>query len=146
MKGDIAMKDTTSLHLKVQELCDCFATTDPLKEMSEVKDEADTQEAALKWLALAALHGVNNNAEKISITRSDDGNVTVTAKYRKTDLPSPGSEVAEKIIAAVAEIAHIEGDKGKAPLALGIRDSSIDLNIKLKTKDGGKKVTLKFPE
>ncbi len=140
------MKNTTSLHLKVQELCDCFATTDPLKEMSVVKDDADTQEAALKWLALAALHGINNNAEKISITRSDDGNVTVTAKYRKTDLPSPGDKVAEKIIAAVAEIAHIEGDKGKTPLALGIRDSSIDLNIKLKTTDGGKKVTLKFPE
>ena len=28
------MKDKRSLHLKVQELCDCFATTDPLKEMS----------------------------------------------------------------------------------------------------------------
>ncbi len=140
------MKDSGSLHLKVQEHCDCFATTDPLKEMSVVKDDADTQEAALKWLALAALHGVNNNAEKISITRSDDGNVTVTAKYRKTDLPSPGAEVAEKIIAAVAEITHIEGDEGKTPLALGIRDSSIDLNVKLKTKDAGKKVTLKFSE
>jgi hypothetical protein len=139
------MKDTKSLHLKVQELCDCFATTDPLKEMSVVKDDADTQEAALKWLALAALHGVNNNAKKISITRSDNGNVTVTAKYRKTDLPSPGVEIAEKIIATVAEIAHIEGDKGKTPLALGIRDSSIDLKLKLKTKDGGKKITLKFP-
>jgi hypothetical protein len=46
----------------------------------------------------------------------------------------------------VVEIAHIEGDKGKTPLALGIRNSSIDLNVKLKTKDGGKKVTLKFPE
>jgi len=140
------MKDTGSLHLKVQELCDCFATTDPLKEMSLVKNDADTHEAALKWLALAALHGVNNNAEKISITRSDDGNVSVTAKYRKTDLPSPGAEVAEKIIAAVAEIAHIEGDEGKTPIALGIRDSSIDLNVKLKAKDGGKKVTLKFSE
>jgi hypothetical protein len=140
------MKDTGSLHLKAQEHCDCFATTDPLKEMSVVKDDPDIQEAALKWLALAALHGVNNNAEKISITRSDDGNVTVTAKYRKTDLPSPGGEVAEKIISAVAKIAHIEGDEGKTPLAFGIRDSSIDLNVKLKAKDGGKKVTLKFPE
>jgi len=140
------MKDTGSLHLKVQEHCDCFATTDPLREMSRVKDDPDTREAALKWLALAALHGVNNNAEKISIERSDDGHVTVTAKYRKTDLPSPGAEVAEKIIAAVAEIAHIEGDEGKTPLALGIRDSSIDLSVKLTAKDGGKKVTLKFSE
>ena len=140
------MKDTGSLHLKVQEQCDCYATTDPLKEMSVLKDDADTQEAALKWLALAALHGVNNNAEKISITRSHDGKVTVTAKYRKTDLPPPGAEVAEKIIATVKDIAHFEGDKGKTPLALGIRDSSIDLNVKLKTKDGWKEVTLKFPE
>jgi hypothetical protein len=140
------MKDTGSLHLKVQELCDCFATTDPLKEMSVVKDDTDKNEAALKWLALAALHGVNNNAEKISITKSDDGNVTVTAEYRKKDLPSPGTDVAEKIFEAVAGITHIEGDKGKTPLALGIRDSSIDLKIKMKTKNGGKKITIKFPE
>ncbi|RZB35974.1 MAG: hypothetical protein SRB2_02639 [Desulfobacteraceae bacterium Eth-SRB2] len=140
------MKDKGSLHLKMQELCDCFATADPLKEMSDINDEVDKNEAALKWLALAALHGVNNNAEKISITRSDDGNVTVTAEYRKKDLPSPGSEVAEKIIEAVTGITHIDGDKGKSPLALGIRDSSIDLKIKLKTKDGGKKITIKFPE
>ena len=66
------MKDKGSLHLKVQELCDCFATTDPLKEMSIVKNGADKEEAALKWLALAALHGVNNNADQISITKSDD--------------------------------------------------------------------------
>ena len=140
------MKDKGNLHLKVQELCDCFATTDPLKEMSDIKGDADKNEAALKWLALAALHGVNNKAEKISITRSNDGNVTVTAKYRKKDLPSPGSEVAEKIIEAVIGITHIEGEKGETPLALGIRDSSIDLKIKLKTEDGGKKITIKFPE
>ncbi|MBW1724728.1 MAG: hypothetical protein JRD87_10540 [Deltaproteobacteria bacterium] len=42
------MKDSGSLHLKVQEQCDCFATTDLLKEMSVVKDDADTKEAALK--------------------------------------------------------------------------------------------------
>lgn len=140
------MKDKGSLHLKVQEMCDCFATTDPLKEMSVVKDDTDKEEAALKWLALAVLHGVNNNAKKISITRLDNGNVKVTAKYRKTDLPSPGSEVAEKIIETVIGITHIEGGEGKTPLALGIRDSSIDLSIKMKTKNGGKKVTIKFPE
>jgi hypothetical protein len=114
--------------------------------MSDIKVEADKNEAALKWLALAALHGVNNNAEKISITRSDDGDVTVTAEYRKKDLPPPGSEIAEKIIEAVTGITHIEGDKGKTPLALGIRNSSIDLKIKMKKKDGGKKITIKFPE
>lgn len=140
------MKEKRNLHLKVQELCDCYATTDPLKEMSQIKADADTDEAALKWLALAALHGVNDNAKEVSITRSPDGTIKVTAKYREAELPSPGHEIGEKIMNAVREITHIEGGKGKSPLALGIREDSIELNIKMKTKDKGEKVTLKFPE
>jgi hypothetical protein len=42
------MKDKRNLHLKLQELCDCYTTTDPLKEMSVVKDEMDKDEAGLK--------------------------------------------------------------------------------------------------
>ncbi|MGD9973295.1 MAG: hypothetical protein AB7S77_09565 [Desulfatirhabdiaceae bacterium] len=139
------MKDKSSLHQKVQELCDCFATTDPLKEMSEVKDDPDKEAAALKWLALAALHGVNSNAEMISLTRTDDGNVCVTAEYRKTELPSPGLDVAEKIIESLIGITHLEEGRGKTRLALGIRDSSLDLTVKMKSKDNRKKISLKFP-
>jgi hypothetical protein len=140
------MKEKRNIHLKVQELCDCYATNDPLKEMSEIKGESDQDEAAAKWLALAALHGVNNNAKEVSITRSPDGNIRVTAEYRESELPSPGSEIGEKIMNAVREITHIEGGKGKSPLALGIREDSIELKIKMKSKHGGEKVTLKFPE
>jgi hypothetical protein len=139
------MKEKRNLHLKVQELCDCYATNDPLKEMSQIKDDSDQDEAAIKWLALAALHGVNDNAKEVSITRSPDGNIKVTAKYREAELPSPGSEIGEKIMSAVREITHIEGGKGKSPLALGIRDDSIELKIKMKAKDEGERVTLKFP-
>jgi hypothetical protein len=146
MKGGRAMKETESVHKKVQEMCDCYATTDPLKEMSILKNDADKQEAAIKWLALVALHGVNHNAEKISIRRSGDGSVTVHAKYRTAQLPSPGGEVGEKVFEAVREMTHIEGDKGKTDLALGMRDSSIDLKVKLKKKDGADQVTLNFPE
>jgi hypothetical protein len=140
------MKEKRNLHLKVQELCDCYATNDPLKEMSEIKEDGDKDEAAVKWLALAALHGVNDNAKEVSITRSPDGNIKVTAKYRESELPSPGSEIGEKIMNAVREITHIEGNKGKSPLALGIREDSIELKIKIKAQDEGEKVTLKFPE
>jgi hypothetical protein len=49
------MKEKRNVHLKVQELCDCYATNDPLKEMSVVQNGSDKEEAALKWLALAAL-------------------------------------------------------------------------------------------
>jgi hypothetical protein len=140
------MKEKRNIHLKVQELCDCYATNDPLKEMSEIKGDSDQEEAAAKWLALAALHGVNDNAKEVSITRSPDGNIRVTAKYREAELPSPGPAIGEKIMSAVREITHIEGAKGKSPLALGIRNDSIELKIKMKSKDEGEKVTLKFPE
>jgi hypothetical protein len=140
------MKEKRNLHLKVQELCDCYATNDPLKEMSVVKNDGDKDEAAVKWLALAALHGVNNNAKEVSITRFTDGEVRVTAKYRESELPSPGSEVGSKILQTVREITHIEGHKGKTPLALGIRNDSIELRVELKEKEGREKVTIKFPE
>ena len=140
------MKEKRNVHLKVQELCDCYATNDPLKEMSTVKNEGDKDEAALKWLALTALHGVNGNAENITIIRSKDGEISVTAKYRESELPSPGSDVGAKILEAVREITHIEGDKGKTPLALGIRNDSIEIQVKVNSEEGKEKVTLKFPE
>ena len=140
------MKEKRNVHLKVQELCDCHATSDPLKEMSVVGNDGDKDEAALKWLALAALHGVNNNAKEVNLTRSSNGEVRVTAKYRESELPSPGTEVGTKIMEAVREITHIEGEKGKSPLALGIRNDSIELEVKMKQKEGMEKVTIKFPE
>ncbi len=140
------MKEKRSVHLKVQELCDCYATNDPLKEMSTIKSEEDQDEAALKWLALSALHGVNGNAEKITITRSKEGDISVAANYRQSELPSPGSAVGAKILEAVKEITHIESDKGKTPLALGIRNDSIEVQVEVSTVEGQEKVTLKFPE
>ena len=140
------MKEKRNVHLKVQELCDCYATNDPLKEMSIVKNDGDIDEAAVKWLALAALHGVNNNAKEITISRSSGGEVRVAAKYRESELPSPGSEVGSKIMEAVREITHIEGQKGEILLALGIRNDSIELQVKMKEKEGREQVTIKFPE
>lgn len=139
------MKDTENLHLKVQELCDCFSTTDLLTEMSKIKNEGNSFDAALKWIALTALHGINNNAEKISIKQSQDGIVSVIAEYRETELPSPGPEVAAHIFEAVKAITHIEDKKGKTRLALGIRDSSLDLEVSLKNKEDYTKVSIKFP-
>jgi hypothetical protein len=139
------MKEKRNVHLKVQELCDCYATNDPLKEMSDIKADADKEEAALKWLALAALHGVNDNAREVTITRASNGDIKVTAKYREAELPSPGSEIGEHIMGAVREMTHIEGEKGKSPFALGIREDSIDLKVKMKAKKGGERVTIEFP-
>ena len=138
------MKDTGSLHLKVQELCNCYAETDPLRSMSQLKKDADKDEAALKWVALAILHGVNNNAKQITLTRTREGTVQVTAEYRESGLPSPGPEIGEKVIAAIREITHIEEEKGELPLAIGIRDSSLEVKVKIKGKAGQESVSLRF--
>lgn len=139
------MKDTGNLHLKIQELCDCFATTDPLKEMSAIQGDTDEESAAAKWLALAALHGVNANAKKISLELDDTGKAVVTAEYRDSELPSPDKGLAQGILEAVRAVTHIDDAKGETALALGIRDSSLDLKIKVKDKKGRRKVSIKFP-
>ena len=139
------MKDFDNLHQKVQEHIDCYSQNDPLKEMSRLPAEPDTPVAALKWMALVALHGINANAEKITLTRNTDGRVSVTAQYRTALLPSPGNEAGAKVIELVRAITHIAGDAGQIPLALGIRDSSIELKVKIKNKDGKERISLRFP-
>ena len=140
------MKDKRSLHLKVLELCDCYATTDYLKEMSLLPGELDKEEGALKWVALSVLHGINGNAKKIALSREKDGQIKVVAKYRKSELPSPGSEVGGKVLDVMKEITHIEGEKGKIPLAIAIRDSSFEVTVKLEQDEEGETVTIAFPK
>jgi len=140
------MKDSGSMHKQVQEMCDCYATNDPLKEMSTLKNDADTQAAAIKWLALAALHGVNSNAKEITIQRTDDGKITVLAEYRTSELPSPGHDAGLRVFETIREMTHIDTDKGKTALALGIRDSSIELNVKIRKKEGTEKISIGFPK
>jgi len=139
------MLDKRTLHMKVQEHCDCFATTDPLREMAALPGEGDIEDGALKWLALAVLHGIDRNAKKISISQGPDGSVTVTAKYRESELPSPGSVVGHKIFDVVKGITHIEGDKGNVPVVIGIRDSSVQIEIKLEQDEKENELVLKFP-
>lgn len=140
------MLDKRNLHLKVQELCDCYLGTDHLKQMSLLAKDEDTKEAALKWIALAVLHGVDSNADRIKISLREGGEVTVTAEYRETTLPSPGAEIGAKIIEAVRKIAHFDKDKEKGPLALGIQNDSLELSVEVKKKDRSESVILKFPE
>ena len=139
------MKDHENIHLKVQDLCACFSNTDPLQEMAALSGDKDTAEAALKWLALAALHGINANAEKITLKEDEQGNIRVTAEYRENALPSPGTTVGSEIFDAVRKITHIEKDKGKTLVALGVMDSSVDLSVGIKEKKGKRKISIKFP-
>jgi hypothetical protein len=43
------------------------------------------------------------------------------------------------------EMTHMEKDKYKMTLALGIRDSSMDLKIKSRHEGGDDRITINFP-
>jgi hypothetical protein len=141
----IALRDKETLHRKIQELIDCFATTDPLKEMSAIQREGGEEEAPLKWIALAVLHGINGGAKEISVIRSVEGQVRVLAEYYVAELPSPGPVIGKQVSEALRGITHLEGEKGETTLAVGVREGSVDLKVKIKKDHEGEKMTLKFP-
>ena len=47
------MKDKESRHKKVQEMIDCYATKNPLKEMSKIQNEKDVSEAFQGFVSIA---------------------------------------------------------------------------------------------
>jgi hypothetical protein len=143
-KGGSVMKDMETPHKRVLEFCDCYAETDPLKEMAFVHSDDDKDEAALKWIALAILHGVDRNAKEISLARGASGDVEVRAVYNDMGLPSPGKEIGAKIVEAVRQITHIEEGSGEIPLAMGIRDSSLELKVTVKQEGNQDTITIKF--
>jgi hypothetical protein len=139
------MKDSGNLHQQVQEMCDCFATSDPLREMSKMQHESDAEAAALKWIGLAVLHGINNNAQSISLQENPDGTVTVLATYRESELPPPAGAIGAHIIKTMRDIIHVDDAEGESTLAFGVRNSSMDLHVKTEEKNGGQRLTISFP-
>jgi len=139
------MRDSANLHQQVQEMCNCFATNDPLQEMSKLQQEADPDQAAVQWLAMAVLHGLNSNAEEISIEKTSNGSVKVIAEYRRTELPAPSSKVSEAVLKAVKEIIHVDSSQGNSTLAFGFRNNSFDLKVKTREEGRDHKITISFP-
>ena len=75
------MKEKRNLHLKVQELCDCYATTDPLQEMSRLPEGTDKEEEAEEWNPnknLDAYTYVTDNSHTNSYCRSKYNRLTNT--------------------------------------------------------------------
>lgn len=140
------MQDKRNLHKKMQEQIDCFVGTDYLTELGSVQNEPDKEQAPLKWLALAILYGINEKAKKIKIEKDKDGSFRISAEYRDSELPSPGGEILDRIFEDFRHMTHIETDKGKIPLSVGVRDSSLELEAKIDKEGGKEKIELTFPK
>jgi hypothetical protein len=133
-------KLTINQHLKLQEMCDCYLETEFLAElqhMSAAPTSDDLEEDAMKYLALAIMHAITKQAAKLSLKKKGD-TITVAVKDKEKEiLPPPADAVFGKIIEIVRAILHIEEDKGKLPLSLGLRNGEVNVNVKVK-RDGNK--------
>ncbi len=143
LKEDGVENLAPNYHLKLQEMCDCYMETEFRKELQHmVGVVGDLEENSIKYLALALMCAVTEKAAKLSL-KSKDGKVTVTVKgEEKVALPAPSQPLFEKMVAIMRGILHLDEDKAKTTLALGLRSGDMDLQVKVERRPG--KESLKF--
>lgn len=138
-----------NLHLKLMEMCDCYLGTDYATTIQKVADSpsADIQEDALRYLALALLLTLTEEARQLSLKRKND-KITVTIKHdaEKIALRPPTRAVFNKIISIMRAILHLEKDKGGMPLTLGLKNDQIEVQVKIERTADKETLKVKFPE
>ena len=140
-------KLSLNYHLKLQEMCDCYLETDFVPEMQHMATNPpsdDLEEDAIKYLALAIMHAITEQAAKLTLKKKGDAITVALKNEEKLTLPSPAAPVFAKIIEIVRAILHIEEDKGKLPLSLGLRNGEVNLMVKVKREDDKESVAFSF--
>jgi hypothetical protein len=147
------IKDDRNYHQRLQEFCDCFLETDYRKELEAAskgisgEPGGDPDELALKFFGLTILYGANEEAKKISLQRSEEGKVLLAVEARGNyQLPPPASKLADRVFSIARSIAHIDKDKGKIPLSLGLRNGRIEISLEFDRNGGGESLSLAFPQ
>lgn len=143
-------KDERNYHLRLQEFADCFMETDFRKELEAASrgvsgdPSGDPEELALKFLALAILYGVDEDARRISFRKTGGGEVRLQAADRP--LPSPGLAMAERIISIARSITHLEEDRGEVPVSLGLRNDRLEVTFQFDRRAGGETFSILLPK
>jgi len=136
-------------HLKLQEMCDCYLETNFAKQLTAMvsSKSTDFMEDGFKYLALALLQATTEKAEKLSFEKYNNSIiVTLRSSARKIELPSPSLEIMDAITGIMRDIIHLEEDKGKSPLILGLKNSQLDLLVRVKKDKKKESLTFNFPE
>jgi hypothetical protein len=138
-----------NLHQKLLEMCDCYMETDFERQLAGMSGStpADLQENAVKYLALAIMYGVTEKADKLEIKRKKR---EITTRLKTIDgkikLPPPADELFTEVIALIRGILHLDSESGKSFLSLGLRNSRLDLQVKLKEKEDKSSLKITFPD
>jgi len=138
----------SNLHRKLMEMCDCYLGTEYHAAIHKITDmpSEDLEEDALRYLALALLYSITEQATQFSLKRKKE-KITATIKHddEKTALRPPSRQLFEKIIAIMRGIIHLDDDKGGLSLSLGIKNDRIDMQIKIERKDDKETLKIKLP-
>jgi hypothetical protein len=140
-------KISRNYHARLQEMCDCYMETDYRQEMEDMASErsSDVEEDALKYLALSILYATTEKARKLSFKKKKgEPRVTVKAE-EKMELPTPPGEIADKIFEIMRSITHLEGEKGREPFSLGLRDGRMELGVKVVREEDKESLKFSFP-
>jgi len=147
------IKNDRSYHLRLQEFCDCFMETDFRKELELASKGVsgdpggDLDELALKFLGLTMLYGANEEAKKISLQKSNQGKVLFSVEARGNyQLIPPSGHLADKIFSVARSMVHLDKDQGKIPFSLGLRNSSLEINLEFARKAGEESLVFVFPQ
>lgn len=141
-------KISRNYHARLQEMCDCYMETDYRGEMEKMASQGstDVEEDSLKYLALSILYATTEKAKKLSFKKKQgEPKVTVKAE-EKLELPTPPGEIADKVFEIMRSITHLEGEKGKEPFSLGLRDGRMELRVKVEREGDKESLKLSFPE
>lgn len=128
------MKDTSSAHLSLQNLVDCYLETNPedaLKRWADndwkVEKHEDTDEFCLKYLALVLLDAIESRAHKIVLERGCP--VLIAGQGSEHMLPAAPESLAARGLEILRDICGMEGTRAQGTLCLGIRNNSLELRI-----------------
>jgi hypothetical protein len=145
------IKDDRSYHLRLQEFCDCFMETDFRKELERASKGVsgdpggDPDELSLKFLGLTLLYGANEEAKKISLQKSKEGKVLFSVEARGNyQLFPPSATLADRVFSLARSMVHLDKDRGKIPFSLGLKNSSLEINLDFARGDGAESLTLTF--
>lgn len=141
------MLDVRNMQLRLQEYTDCFAETDPsagLREISTKGVEGDATrdftETALKYLSLALLSAIEENATGIRLasTKEVNGDCFLTGK-KEIRLAAPPAGLSREMIGIVRGITGLEVDQGSSKFSWGIREDRLELTARVE-KSGEREV------
>jgi hypothetical protein len=147
------MEAKRSLHLRLQEYCDCYLETDPQKEIVVINEKGaaadvtkDREEVALKFLCLTILYGIKESAKKITLIKKGRDQVRLDVEAAgKYVLPAPRADIADEIFKVMRSITHLESERGKEVLSLGLRSDRLELTVELASAAGENTLTISFP-